>query len=84
LFLGMAEIVFVSWAIASNRPRRSSEVQAVTRHVAAPTPENKKLLVREQHVTEREIGTRKLLGYSLVVANLCLIALIARRRAGTQ
>ena len=78
--LGLLEIVFLSWALASNLPRRESELAAFTRYQSAQTPENMEQWLKERQVSEREVILRKSVGYFLVVGNLCLIVYLGRRR----
>jgi len=74
------EIIFLAWALGSNRPLHSFERAAFTSYQQDPTPENKHRWLREQQVSGRDVRLRKFLGYSLGVANLCLIVFVLRHK----
>jgi hypothetical protein len=78
--LGLLEIIFLSWAIAANRPRRASEMAAFMSYQNAPTIENMALWLKERQVSEREVTLRRYSGGFLAVGNLGLIIYLARRR----
>jgi len=77
--LGLLEIIFLSWAVAANRPRRASEVAAFMSYQSAPTSENRDLWLKERQVSEREVMLRRYLGCFLAVGNLGLVVYLARR-----
>ena len=81
VLLGILEIVFVSWAIASHRPHRASELAALAHYQQSPTPENKSQLLKEQQLSNHEVEIRKVLGYALFIGNLGLMIFIAKRNA---
>jgi hypothetical protein len=76
------EIVFLSLALGSHLPRRSSELEAFTRYQKAQTPQNRESWLKERQFSEREVKLRKGIGYSLAVLNLCLIIWVAKRPGG--
>jgi hypothetical protein len=79
--LGFLEVVFLSWAFASNLPRRSADIDAFMRYQGVPTEENKELWLKERQKTQHEVRLRVSLGACLAVGNLFLIGWVARRRA---
>ncbi len=80
LVLLVLEILFVSWALASNRTRRSSELAALTRYQQNPTAENRVLWMKEQQITNNQVSLRKGIGSVLAGTNLCLIVVVARAK----
>ena len=46
--LGLLEIIFLSWAVAANRPRRASELATFMSYQSAPTSENRDLWLKER------------------------------------
>lgn len=79
ILLVLLEVVFLSWAFASNLPRRSADVNAFMRYQNAPTEENKALWLKERQTTQSEVNLRVTLGVCLATANLILIGWVARR-----
>jgi hypothetical protein len=80
LVLGFLEVVFLSWVVASNLPRRSADIDAFMRYQSAPTEENKNLWLKEREKTQSEVRLRVSLGVCLGVGNLFLMGWVARRR----
>lgn len=80
VLLGFMEIVFVSWALASNVPHRSADINAFMRYQKEPTEENKALWLKERQTTQNEVRLRTSVGLCLAVANLFLIGWVVRGR----
>ncbi len=70
------EIVFLALAVSSTRPRRESELTALTRYDQTPTEMNKDELLKEQRISERAIELRRGLGIVAAAANGILIGYI--------
>jgi hypothetical protein len=79
--LGLLEVVFASWILASNLPRRSADIEAFTRYQNAPTDQNKELWLKERQQTQNEVRLRVFVGICLAAGNLFLIVWVARRRS---
>jgi hypothetical protein len=73
VLLGFLEIVFLSWVLASNLPRRSADLAAFSRYQSAPTPENRELWLKEHQITQNEVDLRRSFGIILAIGNLILI-----------
>jgi hypothetical protein len=78
--LGLLEVVFVSWVLASNIPRRSADVEAFRQYQNVPTAENYELWMKERQVTQNEVTWRKYSGTFLGLGNLLLLGWLARKR----
>ena len=79
--LGFLELVFLSWVLASNLPRRAAEIEALTRYENAPTEENEKLWTKERERTENEVRLRIISGVCLSIGNAFLLRWVIRKRA---
>lgn len=78
--LALLEVVFASWAFASNLPRRSADIEAYRRYQSAPTEENKELWLQERQKTQTEVTLRRYTGTALAFGNLFLILRVASRK----
>lgn len=78
--LSLAEVVFLSWILASNLPHRAADTAAYIRYQSNPSEENTRLWLAERQKTQREVNLRRSLGVSLAIGNLFFIAWAARRR----
>jgi hypothetical protein len=79
--LGFLEVVFLSWALASNLPHRSADAKSLQSYLAAPTPEHYSLWVKEHQITLTEVKWRRYVGTTLAVGNLLLIGFLALKQA---
>jgi hypothetical protein len=82
--LGLLEVVFLSWILASNLPRRSADVEAFTRYNNAPTPENRDLWLKERQITQNEVTRRRYAGAAFGFGNLLLIGWVASWKRRSQ
>jgi hypothetical protein len=82
VFLGFLEVVFLSWILASNLPRRSADLAAYMRYQSAPTSENKELWLKERQITQLEVKRRRYVGALLALTNLVLMGWVARKPIG--
>ena len=78
--LALLEVVFVSWIVASNLPRRSADIEAFMRYQSAPTEQNKDLWLKERQKTESEVRLRVTVGVFLTIGNGFLIVWVLRKR----
>lgn len=78
--LGFLEVVFLSWILANNLPRRSADINAFMQYQRAPTAENLETWLKERRRTENEVNLRRYLGGCLALGNLSLIVWIARKQ----
>ena len=79
--LGFLELVFLSWVLASNLPRRAAEIEAFTSYENAPTEENKKLWTKEREKSENEVRLRMISGLCLSIGNAFLLWWVIRKGA---
>jgi hypothetical protein len=77
--LGLLEVVFISWAVASNLPHRNSEILALQKYQNDPTEENKRALLKEQEITQSEVTKRRVIGVCLGSGNLLLLVWLLRK-----
>lgn len=77
--LGLMEVVFLALALASNRPRRSAELDALTRYGIAPTRENYEAWQKEGQISQNEVTFRKPAGFVLALGNVAVMVLVYRR-----
>ena len=77
--MGLLELIFLSWIFASNLPRRSADLDALSRYQKTPTKENEELWLHERKNTQNELILRKSVGGCLALGNLILIVWVARK-----
>jgi|SRR5882672_7433666 len=80
IMLGVLEVVFLAWILASNVPRRSADLAAFSQYQSMPTSENKELWLKERRVTQNEVQLRRYTGTFLAIGNLLLFIWVARRQ----
>jgi hypothetical protein len=78
--LGLLEVAFLALIFASNRPRRSAEIDALTRYEIAPTRLNYEAWQKEGRITQNEVTLRKGMGFVLAVSNLAVMVLVYRKK----
>lgn len=77
--LGILEVVFLALIFASSHPRRSAEIDALTRYEIAPTRENYEAWQKEGQISQNEVTFRKCAGFVLALSNVAVMVLVYRR-----
>jgi hypothetical protein len=83
IMLGPLEAVFLALIFASNRPRRSAEIDALMRYEIAPTRENYEAWQKEGQISQNEVTFRKGTGFVLALSDIAVMVRVYRRKRAT-